>query len=119
MKNMFMRKVYISIVVICIFVMIGVGIWYSNPQRRIMRYVIANQKELEQHMSAYFEEGQNLSYNNDVKTVNAWEGKHPMVEYLMPVARAGYYGFYYSPDDVPLAFQNAEYTCEETEDGWT
>lgn len=93
----------------------------DNRLQYVSAYVLEHQEELEQHMSAYFEEGENLSYKNDVdvKTVNAWEGEHPMVEYLMPVARADYYGFYYSPDDVPLAFQNAEYSCEETEDGWT
>ena len=30
----------------------------------------------------------------------------------------GYYGFYFSPDDVPLAFQNAPISLEETPTGW-
>ena len=42
-----------------------------------------------------------------------------MVEYLMPALLPGYHGFYYSPDDVPLAFQNTAVPLEETAEGWT
>lgn len=42
-----------------------------------------------------------------------------MVEYVLPALRPGYYGFYYSLDDVPLAFQNVPVPLEETTDGWT
>ena len=37
----------------------------------------------------------------------------------MPSLLPGYHGFYYSPDDVPLAFQNTAVPLEETADGWT
>lgn len=42
--------------------------------------------------------------------VNTWEGEHEMVEFLLSGFGLGsatsYYGCYYSPDDVPLTFQN-------------
>ena len=40
-----------------------------------------------------------------------------MVEYIL-LTGSGYYGFYYSPDDVPLAFQNVPVPLEETSTGW-
>ena len=42
------------------------------------------------------------------KYVNTWEGEHSMVEFLITTRGDTYYGCYYSPDDVPLAFQNTE-----------
>ena len=46
------------------------------------------------------------------KSVNTWEGEHTMVEFLISASGFGsettYYGCYYSPDDVPLAFQNLD-----------
>ena len=49
------------------------------------------------------------------KYVNTWEGEHSMVEFLITIRGDTYYGCYYSPDDVPLAFQNAD--VELTQDG--
>jgi len=40
--------------------------------------------------------------------VNTWEGEHTMVEFLITARGDTYYGCYYSPDDVPLAFQNTD-----------
>lgn len=88
-----------------------------TPERRVTRYVEAHQSELQAAMDAYFDQGQPLAYDGDIPAVNDWPGKHPMVEYLL-FAGAGYYGFYYSPDDVPLAFQNAPVPLEETGGGW-
>lgn len=41
-------------------------------------------------------------------SVNSWEGDHPMTEFVLAAFGNTYYGCYYSPDDVPLAFQNAD-----------
>ncbi len=38
--------------------------------------------------------------------VNHWEGEHEMAEFVIGTLGDTYYGCYYSPDDVPLAFQN-------------
>ena len=40
------------------------------------------------------------------KAVNSWDGAHPMTEFVIMSWGSTYYGCYYSPDDVPLAFQN-------------
>lgn len=88
-----------------------------TPEKRTARYVEAHQPELQAAMDAYFEQGQPLAYDSDIPAVNHWPGPHPMVEYLL-FTGAGYYGFYYSPDDVPLAFQNNPVPLGETSNGW-
>ena len=57
-----------------------------------------------------------LAYGNGIpgglgiKAVNTWEGEHTMTEIILGYGFGDcqYYGCYYSPDDVPLAFQNVE-----------
>lgn len=61
---------------------------------------------------------ENLKANNGVpaddavflgyKSVNSWDGAYPMTEFVIMTYGNTYYGCYYSPDDVPLAFQNTE-----------
>lgn len=54
--------------------------------------------------------------------VNTWEGEHTMTEFLISASGFGsetsYYGCYYSPDDVPMAFQNLQTELITTQDGW-
>ena len=47
--------------------------------------------------------------------VNTWEGEHSMTEFVIMSKGDTHYGCYYSPDDVPLAFQNID--TELTQDG--
>ncbi len=49
------------------------------------------------------------------RSVNSWEGEHPMTEFIIMARGDTYYGVYYSPDDVPLAFQNVDVAL--TQDG--
>lgn len=72
----------------------------------LSRYVEAHQAELQTAMDAYFDYGQPLACDGSISAVNNWPGQHPMIEYILFTSR-GYHGFLYSPDDVPLAFQNA------------
>ena len=88
-----------------------------TPEKRVDRYVASHLAELQAAMDDYFLQGQPLSYDGAIPAVNHWPGQHPMVEYIL-FTGPGYYGFYFSPDDVPLAFQNAPISWEETPTGW-
>ncbi|MBR4077223.1 MAG: hypothetical protein IKK17_01320, partial [Oscillospiraceae bacterium] len=47
-------------------------------------------------------------------------GEHDMVQFACRSSLTNQYrGYYYSPDDVPLPFQNADIPLLETADGWT
>jgi hypothetical protein len=91
--------------------------WFA-PERRVTRYVEAHQAELQTSMDRYFEQGQPLSYGVGILAANDWPGRHPMVEYILFTIGSDYYGFYYSPEDVPLAFQNDAVSLTELADGW-
>ena len=45
--------------------------------------------------------------------VNEWPGEHGMLEFILSAGPGGYSGCYYSPDGVPLAFQNTDLPLEE------
>ena len=93
------------------------AIW-PTPEWRAAWYVIRHQTELQADMDACFLQGKTLSYNGSFLYVNDWPGQHSMVEYVFIEQGGRLYGFYYSPDNVPLAFQNAALPLEETPDGW-
>ena len=88
---------------------------YFSPQKRIGRYVDAHLETLEQDMHNYFALEQPLRYDEGILHVNHWSGTHHMVEYILSTGGGRYCGFYYSPDDVPLAFQNTP--CALRQDG--
>ena len=50
------------------------------------------------------------------KSVNTWDNKHPMTEFIIMSYGFTYYGCYYSKDDVPLSFQNTDVELIQTED---
>ena len=102
-------------------IMIAAITYMNAPERRVLRYYNANKEDLNQRVEDYMN-GENLSWSGGaLKMVNAWPGEHEMVEYILISNGNTYRGFYYSPDDVPLAFQNTE-TILYQEDGsnrWT
>ena len=108
-----------ALAAICLLaVLAGLAAGWCSPERRVARYVTAHRAELQEAMDRYFEQGQHLSCGSGILSANDWPGQHPMVEYLLFTGATGYYGFYYSPDDVPLAFQNVPVPLTETADGW-
>ena len=60
-----------------------------------------------------------LTDTGNWKAVNHWSGRHEMVEYVTGAREDTYYGFYYSPDRVPLAFQNVDVPLVWEKDRWT
>jgi len=91
---------------------------YFSPRKRIERYVDAHLETLEQDMYNYFEKGQYLRYDGGIRSVNHWYSTHHMVEYILFTSGGRYYGFYYSPDDVPLAFQNTPCALQREDEVW-
>ena len=112
-----MTKPVKALMVCCAMALLFTALSQLTPEKRVTRYVEAHQSELQAAMDAYFDRDQPLAYDGDIPAVNDWPGKHLMVEYLL-FTGTGYYGFYYSPDDVPLAFQNAALPLTENDDGW-
>ena len=74
----------------------------SRPRRRIEQFVSLHGEQLEDCILA----GDDIPEELGIQAVNRWESTHPMTELLLFTFAGTYYGCYYSPDGLPLAFQN-------------
>lgn len=98
--------------------------WYS-PEQQVRRFVSQNSAALEEILQ---EESSGIPANVPEELGGVtysysryWFGQHPIDEFRFDVAsmNSAYYGCYYSPDDVPCAFQNTEAALEpDGEDCW-
>ena len=87
------------------------ALYFANPELRVRRFVAAHGEEIEESMAA----GHGISARIGIKYFNTGEGEHDMTEFILFTMGDTYYGCYYSPDDVPLAFQNTD--MELSQDG--
>ena len=87
------------VVVICV---------YASPRSRVSLFVHSYHQLIEESLAG----GHGVPADDAVlfgyKYVNSWDAEHPMTEFVIMSRGDTYYGCYYSPDDVPLAFQNTD-----------
>lgn len=93
----------------CVFLLIFTALWLGNPELRAETFVLAFGDQIE----ATLESGETVTQHLFAKSVNTWEGEHSMTEFLLLTRGDTYYGCYYSPEDVPMAFQNADVTLTQ------
>jgi len=119
-KGVIFLKITHKLIAISFLLFVSASIFFHAPEKQVLRYFHANYEELNQQAEAYMA-GAPLSWNeNQIQSVNAWLGQHEMIEYILPTPGGSYHGFYYSPDDVPLAFQNIDTPLTQTEPNcWT
>ena len=97
---------------------------FCSPRRAAERVFRQNEAALNQMVSDYLAgDMQALKREIDgVSDVDFYTGEHAMIEFFVKgrgIAPASvYYGFYYSPDGVPLAFQNAKNGLVPSGNGW-
>lgn len=104
----------VAVILLCIVLVSAIGIYFI-PQLRVNLFVHSYHELIEEGLA----NGNGVPADDAVlfgyKSVNTWEGSHSMTEFIIISYGDTYYGCYYSPDDVPLAFQNAD--VELTQDG--
>lgn len=97
------RNIIPLLVIAAIFISV---LLLSVPQIRVNLFVRLYHSRIEEGLSM----GSGVPADDAVlfgyQAVNSWNGKHPMTEFVIMSRGDSYYGCYYSPDDVPLAFQN-------------
>ena len=102
-------------VLVCVLLLSALSI-YTVPQLRVSRFVNTYHTVIEDGLKA----GNGVPADDAVilgyKAVHRWEGTHPMTEFIIMSLGNTYYGCYYSPDDVPLAFQNTDIELTSEED---
>ena len=125
MKNVKRKKRAVSVLAWAAAILIL--FWWTAPEQRVSRFVARYSAELAEILK---DEppgiptdvpeklgGVNYRYSHD------WLGEHPMDEFFFGSSLLHgrqYYGCYYSPDDVPLGFQNTAVTLvPDGADCWT
>ena len=125
MKNVKRKKRAVSVLAWAAAILIL--FWWTAPEQRVSRFVARYGAELAEILK---DEppgiptdvpeklgGVNYRYSHD------WLGEHPMDEFFFGSSLLHgrqYYGCYYSPDDVPLGFQNTAATLvPDGADCWT
>lgn len=90
----------VSLILIIIF---GISS-YNQPYKRVERFVEQNSELLEDKITNNEPIPSDLTGN----CYNTWNYEHEMSEFILFTKGNIYYGCYYSKDDVPLPFQNAQ-----------
>ena len=94
--------------------LVGILLYANMPERRIARFVARHGERL----VVSIETSGSISANIGIRTWNEWAGEHDMWEFILWTRGSRYYDCYYSPDDVPLAFQNTDVALEDADAVW-
>lgn len=109
------RKMKRKTKIICIIlaaVLVCFAAYFLNPELRVKCFVAAH--------SDNYENWDGVPANIGIKYSNRWGGEHGMHEMVLFTFGGTNYGCYYSPDDVPLAFQNMDFELvQEDKETWT
>lgn len=107
-----------ALAIACVLVLSVIGV-YAVPKLRVTLFVELYHEQFEEG----YADGQGVPAEDAVllgyKSLNEWcDGR--MMELIILSRGDSYYGCYYSPDDVPFAFQGTKAELAETEEGrWT
>lgn len=97
------RKIFLLAICILLAAIFSV---YSFPKQRAAVFVKLYHEQIEEALS----HGHGVPAEDAVifgyDAVNSWDGTYPMTEFILQSRGDTYYGCYYSPEDVPLPFQN-------------
>lgn len=82
-----------------------------NSEHLIGAFVYMNNEELEVIAEEYLNSDTGIESYKGIRVAGVFRGENDIVEFdfwgIGLVPSTTYYGFYYSPDDVPAVFQNA------------
>ena len=125
MKRRRGSMILVIVGLVALVAIVGVASMALDAQRRIFSMVKQRQVVYEQAAHQLLEDGEVLEIE-DIESMYVFEGEHSMVEFMVDgdgmIPPAQYYGFYYSPDDVPLPFQNVKVPLTEYKENeweWT
>jgi len=113
MKKGAIMKKWNKIIIAAILIILAICAvkYISNPERQIKNFINQNNEELVTIAEAYLNSDATIknTYKN-VEVEQVFRGNNDIVQFYYGgvgiVPSSKYYGFYYSPDDVPTAYQN-------------
>lgn len=95
-----------------------------NPYAKISRYVNHNEGNLRASCEFYLEQNHVNKADTEIDVMGIYGGEYKIVQFFYSgkgiVPASIYYGFYYSPDDIPVPYCNGNEELEMvSEDEWT
>lgn len=95
-----------------------------NPYAKISRYVNHNEGNLRALCEFYLEQNPVNKADTEINVMGIYGGEYKIVQFFYSgkgiVPASIYYGFYYSPDDIPVPYCNGNEELEMvSEDEWT
>ena len=117
-----MKKNICVLLLVAIFGVIVLKI-VSNPYAKISRYVNRNEGNLRASCEFYLEQKHVNKVDTEIDVMGIYGGEHNIVQFFYSgkgIAPSGvYYGFYYSPDDIPVPYCNGNEELKMvSEDEW-
>lgn len=101
------KRYLILLIIISVFIVSKV---MFNPYAKISRYVNHNEGNLRASCEFYLEQNHVNKADTEIDVMGIYGGEHKIVQFFYSgkgIAPAGiYYGFYYSPDDIPVPYCN-------------
>lgn len=105
-SRIFLNKRQFLIILIILLIICAAAAIFSNKQRKISRFVMKNISELEEIALTCLNGDHSIKEYRGVKVNGVYEGEQSIVDFYyggFGIAPSSvYYGFYYSPDDVPV-----------------
>ena len=105
MKKTTKRIIGFACAVLAVILLLVLTRTVFSPKQKTLRYFNAHKDTLMLEIA----ENERPSCSLDI-TFNYWDGEHPIMEYIVSsrgiVPASMYYGFFYSYDGTPVAFQN-------------
>lgn len=103
-----------------LFVVLSMIFCSGNEEKKITKFVTANQTELENIALSCLNWEDAPDEYKGVKVEGVYPGEHPIVQFFHSgkglVPSSVYYGFYYSKDNEPAAYQNIGSELESVSD---
>lgn len=112
------KTVVLLIILIWLTVLISLKVPTSSPESKAVQFVKVNGLAVSELVNS----NQPIPEIIDGIKVDVWGGEHTMYEFCLGtgVGNTQYWGVYYSPDDVPLAYQNTDVSLIANNKGsWT
>ena len=118
-----MKKRLYVLLLVSIFGVIVLKIVF-NPYAKISRFVNHNEGNLRASCEFYLEQKHVNKADTEIDVMGIYGGEHNIVQFFYSgkgIAPSGvYYGFYYSPDDIPVPYCNGNEELKMvSEDEWT
>ena len=123
MKEQMKRSVWILVGIGAVLI-VTVFFFAQDEQKKVTDFVITHKAELESIALNYLGGDETTVKYRGAEVDAVYAGEYPMVQFYYSgsglAPSTTYYGFYYSSDDVPAAFQNVEVELTPTaSDEWT